>query len=312
MCEKLDFKYHIPVLLNEVVDALKTNRARLIVDVTLGDGGYSKAILDKLPSAGMVVGIDRDMRAIKRATKRLENYSDHIKVICGNFSQLKDLLENEEIGLVYGVVADLGISTLQITDPNRGFMFSKSGPLSMQMGGDSEISAEHVVNEFDEEELANIFYRYGEERASRKIASAIVKYRRQKYIATTSQLADVVGSVIGGKFKIKSQARIFQAIRIYVNKELECLEKFLPQAIKVLKSGGRLCVISYHSLEDRMVKQFISQAVKPCICPPDLPLCVCGKTPLLRKVGKMISPTQYEVDENPNSRSAKLRVAEKL
>lgn len=308
----MDFEYHIPVLLNNVVSALNASRARLIVDVTLGDGGYSEAILENMPPAGKVVGVDRDLRAIERATERLGSFSDRFRAICGNFSQLEEMLEDERVGPVDGVVADLGISTLQITDPNRGFMFSKSGPLSMQMGIDSDTSAEFVVNEFSEEELAHMFFRYGEEKSSRKIARAIVKFRSSKRITSTEQLANIVDSVIGGKFAIKSKARIFQAIRIYVNKELESLEEFLPQAVRVLKSGGRLCVVSYHSLEDRIVKQFIAQAVRPCICPPDLPMCVCGKVPSLRKVGKMITPSIFEVSENSNSRSAKLRVAEKL
>ena len=308
----MDFEYHIPVLLKNVVSALNANRARLIVDVTLGDGGYSKSILEEMSPNGRVVGIDRDERAIKRATERLSGFSDRFQALKGNFSQLEELLENKGIGPVDGVVADLGVSTLQITDPNRGFMFSKSGPLSMQMGVDSELSAEHVVNEFSEQELANILFRYGEEKASRKIAGAIVKFRTHERITTTAQLAGIVETVIRGKFKIKSQARVFQAIRIYVNKELESLEEFLPQAVRVLKSGGVLCVVSYHSLEDRMVKQFIAQEENPCVCPPDLPVCVCGKKPSLRKIGKLITPSNVEIFENSNSRSAKLRVAKKL
>lgn len=308
----LDSEYHIPVLLNQVLDSLKTSRARLIVDVTLGDGGYSEAILEAMPPNGVVVGIDRDKQAIGRATARLKRFENRFIAMHGNFSQLASLVNSARLGPVDGVVADLGVSTLQITDPERGFMFSRSGPLLMQMGINNQLNAEEVVNEYPEKELADIIFQYGEEKASRKIARKIVEERKKARIESTQQLADIVGFVVRGKFAVKSLARVFQAIRVYVNKELDSLKELLPQAKDVLGKGGRLSVVSYHSLEDRIVKRYIAAQENPCTCPPELPACVCLKQPTLKKVGKLIIPTQDEMEKNPNSRSAKLRIAEKL
>lgn len=305
-------KYHIPVLLNKVVEYLQASRARLIVDVTLGDGGYSEAILKAMPNEGQVIGIDRDETAIRRATERLSWCSERLIALRGNFAEIAELLAAKGIHSVDGVVADLGVSTLQIVDPGRGFMFSGSGPLLMQMGSDAEFTAEQVVNDFPEEELAEIIKKFGEERAAKRIARAIAKARARRRIADTETLAKIVKSVVPERTNIKTLARVFQGIRIFVNKELESLELFLPQAVELMRQGSRLVIVSYHSLEDRIVKQFMARSENPCICPPGMPMCVCGKKATLKRIGKLIKPSVEEIMENPRSRSAKMRVAEKL
>ena len=291
---------------------MKSAQAELIVDATLGDGGYALAILQAMPPTGRVIGIDRDREAIERAERRLASFGSRFKALRGNFRDLEKLLHSVGVDKVDGVVADLGLSTLQISDPARGFTFSQSGPLLMIMGDDADRTAEDVVNEYDESELARIIRTYGEERAAGRIARAIAARRREKRITTTDDLADIVRSVVGGRYAIKSLARVFQAIRIHINAELENLSAFLPQALEVLKPGGRMAVVSYHSLEDRMVKQFMQVEQNPCICPPELPMCVCGRKPRLMMIGKIIRPTPEEVNLNPSSRSAKLRIAEKV
>jgi len=304
--------YHKPVLVNYVVRSLEAVHANVVFDATLGDGGYAEAILQAMPSLGKLYGIDRDPQALARARKRLVVFGDRFSAIEGNFADLELIASRVGVEAVDGVVADLGVSYLQISDPGRGFMFSKSGPLSMQMGQDAELSAEDVVNTFSEKELAHILWNYGEERGAKRIARAIVARRNTKKIETTEELADIVRSVVNSRFAVKSLARVFQAIRIFVNKELESLDLFLPQALRLLKKNGYLVVLSYHSLEDRKVKRFMHREQNPCTCPPDLPVCVCGKKPRLQIIGKVIRPSSEEVARNPNSRSAKMRIARKL
>jgi len=304
--------YHRSVLVREVLELLQAEHARLVYDVTAGDGGHMEAFLQVMPPAGRVVGIDRDPEALRRLRQRLASYTDRFQVVRGNFRDLETLLALSERGHVDAILADLGISTLQITDPEKGFMFSADGPLAMQMDPQSGLSAETVVNEFDEPRLGEIIRTLGEERAWRRIAHAVVRARGRARIVRTGQLAEIVRSVVPGPYAVKSCARVFQSLRIFVNDELKNLELFLPQALNALGRHGRLGVISFHSLEDRIVKEFIRDQANPCICPPKLPVCVCGAVPRLKPIGKLVLPADAEVAGNPGARSARLRVAEKL
>ena len=305
-------EYHKPVLVQEVVRSLKASQALVMVDATLGDGGHSQALLEAMPDSGHVLALDMDAEAIDRAKIRLASFADRFTAYQGNFGKIEAILGEEWVGAIDGVIADLGISRLQISDPEKGFMFSASGPLSMKMGADLPLSADTVVNEFSESELGRIIKEYGEERDYRRISRAIVRKRDQSRINTTEELASIIRKVANPRYTIKTLARVFQAIRVFVNAEIENLQAFLPQAIRLLKVGGRLAVISYHSLEDRTVKEFMRHEAFPCICPPDLPVCNCGKKPGMRIVSKLIKPNQEEIADNPNARSAKLRIAEKL
>ena len=305
-------EYHKPVLVDQVLNALNVSGSLSIVDATAGDGGHVKAFLQNMPQDGIVVAIDRDKDAIQRAKQRLQDFQDKCRFVCANYSEIDRVLYDLEIPQVDGVLGDLGVSRLQISNPEKGFMYMTDGPLSMKMTLDSGPDASDVVNNYTQEEIADIIYKFGEERDSRKIARAIVKNREQKKIKTTGDLVAVVKKVVSGKYEIKTLARVFQALRIYVNNELEHLTRFLPNAVAVLKPGGRLAVISYHSLEDRIVKNFIREQANPCICPKDLPVCVCGKKPVLRAVGKLIVPEKNEIADNSSARSARMRVAEKI
>ena len=284
----------------------------MLIDGTLGDGGHTLLMLKAMPEHGRVLAVEQDQDAINRSKKRLSGFADRFQVVHGNFRDLESLSLGQGVTKVDGVLVDLGVSYLQLSDARKGFMFSASGPLDMRMDKTLPTSAEDVVNEFSESELARVVWMYGEERQSKRIARAIVSQRQKVKIETTEQLATIVRNVVGPKFSVKSLARVFQAIRIYVNNELESLQQFLPQAVNLLKTGGRLAVISYHSLEDRLVKEFIQKEAHPCECPPEFPQCVCGKKARLIKVGKLIRPTAEEIAHNSSARSAKLRVAEKL
>jgi len=308
----LNASYHKPVLLSEVLDALDLRPNCVYCDATLGDGGHSMAILQQLPATGKVVGIDRDAQAIERAQHRLAPFADRFQPIQGNFSEIDKLLQRLDIAKVDGIVCDLGVSMLQITDPGRGFMYSADGPLNMRMQGGEGLTAADVVNDFSGKELEDIFWKYGQERQSRRIVRALVRERKKYKIETTAQLADIIRSVVGERFIIKTLARIFQAIRIYINDELGSLERFLAQVPDVLNSNGRLAIIEYHSLEARLIKDFIYRETHPCTCPRELPQCVCGKTPRIKIVHRRIKPSDAEISNNPNSRSARLRVIEKL
>ena len=305
-------KYHKPVLVDAIVASLFVQKARWIVDVTLGDGGYAKRILEKMPVDGCVIGIDQDAEALWRARKRLSAFGDRLMTVEGNFRHLEALLAQRSIDQVDAIVADLGVSYLQITDPKKGFTFSQPGPLLMHMDQKSQLTAADVINDLSEKELVKIFKDFGEERQARPIARAIMRARLDARIENTEALKQIVLSVIRPPHAIKSVARIFQSIRIYVNQELDALKEFLPQALRLLKPGGRLAVVSYHSLEDRMVKEFITTQVQPCVCPPDFPVCVCGKKPQMRWVKKLVRPDEAEIQENPSARSAKCRIAEKI
>ena len=257
-------------------------------------------------------GLDRDDEALKRAESRLAPFRDRVRLLLGNFRDLSRLVEEAGIGEADGILADLGVSHLHLTKPERGFMFSESGPLSMRMGPDADVDVETVINEASEEELAQIIREYGEESAYKKLARAIVSRRIRHRLRTTGDLADVVRRVVRPPYVIKSMARVFQAFRIYVNREIDNLRQFLPQALECLRIGGRLAVISYHSLEDREVKDFYRTEAASCICPPDFPVCRCGHVARLRPLGKLITPDADEISGNPSARSARMRLAEKI
>ena len=304
--------YHNPVLLREVLQSISRSTPAVFCDATLGDGGYAQAVLDHAPKGSRLYGIDRDDQALARAAARLANYGEAFVPVKGNFRDIKALLAAHGVRSVDAVVCDLGISTLQISAPERGFMFSASGPLDMRMSPNVGRSAAEVIRTASEQELADIMYHYGEERQARRIAAALVKERDKRALTATDDLAQIVRRVVGGKFVVKSLARVFQSFRIYVNDELESLREFLPQALDLLTVGGRLAVVEYHSLESRIVKEFMQHESNPCTCPRDLPRCVCGRKPRLRIVHRQIKPSADEIRRNPSARSARLRVVEKI
>lgn len=301
---------HIPVLLNEVIRLLITDTSGVYVDCTLGGGGHAKAILQNISSDGKLIGIDRDDDALLAAQKNLGDYSPNTEFIKGNFSELKFLLPNQSYS---GFLFDLGVSSHHIDTAERGFSFQTDGPLDMRMNRSMDLTAEYIVNSWEYEELWKIFKRYGEERYSKKIARTLIAERQKSPIKTTGQLAEVINGITPPHKRKKTLARIFQALRIAVNDELEILEQSIKDAVDLLEIGGRIIIISYHSLEDRIAKHTFRELVKGCTCPPNFPKCVCGKEPTLRLINKkIITPTKEEIDANPRARSAKLRCAERI
>ena len=307
---------HATVLCRETVEFFRANEPAMVVDATLGLGGHTEAILEAIDGV-RVIGIDQDDEAIALASERLQRFADRIEIVRSNFALIKSVLAERGIKGVDGIVADLGVSSLQFDSPERGFSFRFDAPLDMRMNAaDGDPTAADLLRDLSEEEIADIIYRYGEERNSRRIARRIVWKRSiGEPILTTAELAETVEKAAGGrgKDKIHPATRTFQALRIAVNRELEVLENFLTDAIDVLAPGGTIAVITFHSLEDRIVKQAFSKAAGKCICPPRLPQCQCGaekKLEILTR--KPISPEQAEIDSNPRARSAKLRAAAKL
>jgi 16S rRNA (cytosine1402-N4)-methyltransferase len=304
---------HKPVLVKEVLEVLLTENAWIIFDATVGMGGHSEAIVTDSRYDGKLICADRDEDALRIAGERLSRYGDRIRLVRFRFSQIGDFLLQEKIKQVSGFLFDIGLCTLHLEESSRGFSFQSDGPLDMRMDRSQSKSALQVVNEYSQAEIADILWRYGQEKLSRVIAKAIVNSRRKRAIQTTLQLRDVVEPVLNPKYKIKSLARVFQAIRIEVNDELNELKQGLKQAVDYLASGGRLAVISYHSLEHRIIRQRLREESKGCICPPHLPICSCNAQARLRMVArKPIVPSFDEKNANPQSRSAMLWVAEKL
>ena len=300
--------YHIPVMINEVIDFLRVYDGGLYVDCTLGGGGHSLSILEQ---GGKIIGIDRDNTAVAYARERLSCFGESFSAQVARFSHVAEILGNKA-GSVDGVVMDLGVSSAMIDDPSRGFSYRMDGPLLMTMesGG---MTAFEVINTKSSRELTRIFQDYSEERNAAKIARAITRARSIHPIETTGKLAEIVEETVGGRMPHKSKARIFQALRIYVNDEIGELHRGLNAAVKVLRIGGRICVITYHSIEDRVVKEFLKEKANPCICPPDIPECRCGRAPFMKVVTKKpIKPSRDEVIRNPKARSALLRVGEKI
>ena len=306
---------HVPVLLRECIDGLKIAPDGIYVDGTLGRGGHSEKIAEKLLT-GRLIGIDRDETAITEAGERLRTYSDRVTLVRANFRDIAGVLDDLGIDRVDGMLFDLGVSSPQLDDVSRGFSYMADAPLDMRMDRSSSLTAHDVVNGYDEAELRRIFFEFGEERYSSRIASAIVDRRAQKPIETTLELVDVIKSAMPAAALREKQhpaKRCFQAIRIAVNDELGSLSEMLGTAMDRLKPGGRIAVISFHSLEDRIVKNAIRARENGCTCPPGLPVCVCGFQKTMRSVTrKPIVPSETEISDNPRARSAKLRIAEKL
>jgi 16S rRNA (cytosine1402-N4)-methyltransferase len=300
--------FHKSVLVNEVLSYLINDRNGLYVDATLGGGGHSEKILSN--TNAKIIAIDLDDNAINFAKNRLSNFAGRIDFIKGNFCNINQLLQGLKVN---GVLFDLGVSSYQIDTEERGFSFSGSGKLDMRMDTKQNFSAYDIINGYREEELARIFFQYGEEKFSKRIARAIIKEKSKKRIETTEDLANIIEKVVSGRYKIKTLARIFQALRIEVNGELENLKNGLSSAFEVLKNEGRIVVISYHSLEDRIVKNFFKNKEKNCICSVEMPICVCGKKSEMKILTKKaVIPYNEEVEINPRSRSAKLRAGRKL
>jgi len=288
---------------------LAPERGGLFVDATVGAGGHAEAILERGPDARLL-GLDRDAEALETARRRLARFGDRVELLEANFSDLEEVLANRPHA--DGILADLGVSSMQLDEARRGFSFRREGPLDMRMGKDGRTAAD-IVATASAEELTRIFREWGEERMAAKIARGIVRERTREPIQTTRQLARIVAEEKGGREKIDPATRVFQALRIEVNQELTALARFLAAAVARLNGGGRLAVISYHSLEDRMVKDAFRRDAGVCMCPPRLPQCVCGARAALKVLTRRpLRPSDSEVNRNPRSRSAKLRAAEKL
>lgn len=302
---------HIPVLAEEVIQALAVQPGGRYIDCTLGGGGHSAAILEHISPGGQLLGIDADPDALETARQRLIEFSDSILLVNDNYINLKSICYKHDFIPVHGIVFDLGLSSLQLTEKGRGFSFQHDAPLDMRFSPDQEQTAADIVNEYSEEELAGIIRTYGEESAARRIARYIIQERPVK---TTLELAGIIKRGIGsGQRKIHPATKTFQALRIAVNHELEHLELALRQAVDILGYEGRLVIISYHSLEDRIVKQFMQRESRNCICPPEVPACICHHTASIRQLNKrVITPSGEEIRRNPRSRSARMRVAERL
>ncbi len=302
---------HDPVLYHEVLQALQPRDGGRYVDGTLGAGGHAWGILDASSPGGLLLGLDLDPQALALAREKLASFGERAVLRQASYLTLKEQLDARGWDSVDGILLDLGISSMQVDTPERGFSFRQDGPLDMRFDPAAPTTAADLVNRLPESELADLIYRYGEERRSRRIARAIVKARP---IEGTRHLAEVVRRAIGGgKGRIHPATRTFQALRIAVNRELDAVEQVLPLAVEVLAPGGRLAVISFHSLEDRLVKTYFRQESRDCLCPPEQPVCICGHAARLRAVTrKAIQASEAEVAANPRARSARLRVAEKI
>ncbi len=310
----MEFK-HYSVMLSETIDALNVKDGGIYADGTLGGGGHSYEILSRAENIRLI-GIDQDRDAHKAASARLSKFGDKVTYVKDNFKNIAKVLDELEIPEIDGMVLDLGVSSYQLDNEERGFSYMKSAPLDMRMNQNNDFSAYDVVNGYTEDQLTEIFYRYGEENWSRRVAKFICEKRLDAPIETTGELSEIIKAAIpknARKDELHPEKRIFQAIRIEVNSELEILKDAVCDIVKRLKKGGRLAVITFHSLEDRIIKQVFSELAKGCTCPPDFPVCVCGKKPEIKVITrKPILPTKEELSENSRSKSAKLRVAEKL
>ena len=307
---------HIPVMLADVIQRLDPKPGDTFVDGTVGGSGHAAAICNAIEPDGIFIGLDQDRDAIDNANRVLKGFKTTVHLYHGNFVQMPDFLSQMSIPAVHGILLDLGISFHHVAASGRGFSFRKDEPLDMRMDTRSDVSARELVNELDEPVLRRLFQRYGEEPWSKQIARRIVLERKQQPIHSSRQLADIVSQAVPrARWKpgFHRATRIFMALRIAVNKELERLEQFLETAADFLRPGGRICVLSFHSLEDRIVKHRFRALENPCTCPPDLPVCACGKQPTLKVLTiKAQRPSAEEVMINPMARSTKLRAAEKL
>ena len=310
----MEFK-HVSVLLNECIDNLNIKENGIYVDGTLGGGGHSLEILKKLSKDGLLIGIDQDEDALKAAKNRLQNF-DNVKYVHSNFYNVESVLNNLEIEKIDGILMDLGVSSYQLDTCERGFSYMQDAALDMRMNRENPLSAYNVVNEYEEEELFRIIKDYGEEKFARRIARFIIENREKKPIETTLELVEIIKAAIPAKARREGPhpaKRTFQAIRIEVNSELSILNKTIEDAVNKLNKGGRVAIITFHSLEDRIVKLKFKELATSCTCPKEFPICVCGGKAKVKIISrKAIEPSKEEVLENPRSRSAKLRVIEKL
>lgn len=313
--ENINFS-HIPVMLSECIDALDINPDGIYVDGTTGGGGHSYEIASRLSENGRLICIDRDREALSAASKKLSPFESKITFVKENFSNISDILEKLEIKSINGLLLDLGVSSYQLDTKERGFSYNSDAPLDMRMDKDSPLSAFDVVNGYSEDMLRRIIFDYGEEQFAAKIARAIVTEREKKQIKTTFELSDIIKSVMPKKLLAVGHhpaKKTFQAIRIEVNSELSSISPAINGAVEKLASGGRIAVITFHSLEDRCVKQCFAENARGCVCPPDFPVCVCGNKPKIKIITKKpILPSDGEISVNRRSHSAKLRIAEKI
>ena len=306
---------HYSVLKKEVIDTLAIRPNGIYVDCTAGGGGHSFESASRLDAGGRLIAIDRDEDAIRAAGKRLAPYSDRVTLVKSNFTQASEVLKSLDIDGIDGALIDLGVSSYQLDTAERGFSYMQDAPLDMRMDREQPLTAYDVVNGYSEAELKKILFTYGEEKFAPKIAAAIVKQRQTKPIASTVELSELIKGVMPAKAKVGGHhpaKRSFQAIRIEVNGELSAIEPTLRDLVSALKPGGRLAVITFHSLEDRITKQTFADLCGACTCPPDFPVCVCGKKSVVRLPYKSMAPSEEELAENPRSRSARLRAAEKI
>ena len=307
--------YHAPIMVEEVLSLLAPERGGIFVDGTLGGGGHAEAVLKALPKDSRLYGIDRDGEAIAEATKRLAPYGEQFHALRGNFFDMTALLHEKGVSRVDGILTDLGVSSHQLDAPERGFSYHNEAPLDMRMDETASLTAYDVVNTYPAERLATILREYGEERYAMRIANAIVRNRQKAPISSTTALAEIVKAATTAENRWEGQhpaRRAFQAIRIEVNGELEGLSKALTDAVDLLNPGGRLCVITFHSLEDRIAKQAFKTLENPCTCPPKAPICTCNKKPVVRILTKKpVIAGEEELKVNARSRSAKLRAIEK-
>lgn len=311
----MEFK-HVSVLLDETIENLDIKPDGIYVDGTLGGAGHAREVCKRLGENGRFIGIDQDEEAIAVSTKRLEEFGEKVTIVKNNYVHMKQVLQAQGIDKVDGIVLDLGVSSYQLDNAERGFSYMEDAPLDMRMDREQPITAKDIVNRYPEAELVRIIKDYGEERYARNIARNILREREKKEIETTGQLVDIIRSSMPAKVrngKGHPAKRTFQAIRIECNQELEVLREALDDMIELLNEGGRLCIITFHSLEDRMVKNSFRKAEQPCTCPPDFPVCVCGKKSKGKVVTrKPILPSEEEIKENSRSKSAKLRVFKKV
>ena len=306
---------HLPVMEKEVLEYLLWNDEGTYIDATLGDGGHAEAICLKLKGKGKLIGLDWDQQALERAATRLEQFKEKVILVQSSYTMIENVLEDLGLEKIDGVLIDLGASTLQLMDPDRGFSMHGSGELDMRMDRSRSLTAKEIVNNYSAEELTDIFFRYGEERWSKRIVARIISYREQHgSIEASDQLANLVKEAIPARYRRHGRhpaRKIFQALRLAVNGELENITGVLPVAVNALTPGGRLSVISYHSLEDRLIKRYFREQARGCTCPPDRP-CVCDREARLKVItGKAVMPSEEEILKNPRARSARLRVAER-
>jgi 16S rRNA (cytosine1402-N4)-methyltransferase len=302
---------HLPVLYHEIIQALMPRSPGKYIDATVGAGGHAWGILENSAPDGLLLALDRDPQALAIASQRLFVYKHRVSLVHASYVHLLEEMERMGWHSVDGIVFDLGLSSMQLDTPQRGFSFQSQGPLDMRFDPTQPLDAAELVNNLPETDLADLIWRYGEERGSRRIAAAIVHGRP---VTTTQQLAEIVSKALGGqRSRIHPATRTFQALRIAVNQELQSVEGVLPLAVQALAPGGRVAIIAFHSMEDRLVKQYFRRESRDCICPPDQPVCICGHKATIREITRHpIMPSEEETLTNPRARSARLRVAEKL